>query len=214
MKPAFQHMRHAGLALMMVLCTAVTAVAAPATGGHMPALGSEAAGHVLRGTFVQHKHLAELDHALVSSGRYVVARDRGLLWQVEKPVHSTLVITPKALTESSQGQQTAHISAQQQPALGAVASILLAVFQGNTEQLSHYFDMQRSDDGSSGSALTLIPKTDAVKNFITRLKISGGDTVRRIRIDQPGGDYSVIDLHPAKDTAKALTPDERRAFSH
>lgn len=214
MKRVSRRLRHTGLALLIALCTVATAVAAPATDNDMPALGSQAAGHVLRGTFVQHKHLAELKQALVSSGRYVVARDRGLLWQVEKPVHSTLVITPKALTESNQGQQTAHISAEQQPALGAVASILLAVFQGNTDQLSRYFDIQRPDTGSSSTALTLTPKTDAVKNFITRLKISGGDTVRRIRIDQPGGDYSVIDLHPANDTAKGLTPDERRAFSH
>lgn len=192
----------------------ITLAATPAHDNKLPALGSQAANHVLRGTFVQHKHLAELDQALVSRGHYVVARDRGLLWQVEKPVHSTLVITPKALTETSQGEQTAHISAEQQPALGAVASILLAVFRGNTDQLSQYFNIQRPADDAADAALTLTPKTDAVKHFITKLKLSGGDTVRRIRIDQPGGDYSIIDLQPANDTSRALTADERRAFAH
>ncbi|WP_109994773.1 outer membrane lipoprotein carrier protein LolA [Salinisphaera sp. LB1] len=217
MRQAPRRLRHAVLARLIVLLIALAAgpmaLAAQSGQGDMPALGQEASGHVLRGRFVQHKHLAELDRALVSRGHYVVARNRGLLWQVDKPVHSTLVITPQSLTESSQGQQTAHISAQQQPALGAVASILLAVFQGNTDQLSRYFKIQRPDQDSSGKTLTLTPRTDAVKHFITRLKISGGDSVRRIRIDQPGGDYSIIDLHPAQHTAKALTPAERRAFA-
>lgn len=203
-------------ALLLALCATTTvAVAASTAHRDMPALGSETAGHVLRGRFVQHKHLAELNQPLVSRGRYVVDRDRGLLWQVEKPVKSTLVITPKALTERSQGQQTAHISAEQQPALGAVASILLAVFQGNTDQLSQYFDIQRPKADAKNATLVLTPKTDAVKQFITRLKLSGDDkTVRQIRIDQPGGDYSVIDLQPAPHSAQDLTPAERRAFSH
>ena len=213
MTRASRCLKQAVLALLIAACSGPVALASPPSQSDMPALGSQAAGHVLRGTFVQHKHLAELDQALVSSGHYVVARHRGLLWQVEKPVHSTLVITPEALTESSQGQQTAHISAEQQPALGAVASILLAVFQGNTAQLSRYFDIRHPDAGSAGTALTLVPKTDAVKNFITRLRISGGDSVRRIRIDQPGGDYSVIDLQPSTNTAKALTPEEQQAFA-
>ncbi|MES1954802.1 outer membrane lipoprotein carrier protein LolA [Salinisphaera hydrothermalis] len=202
--------------VLLALCTTVTAASAASSApSDMPALGSETAGHVLRGQFVQHKHLAELDQPLVSRGRYVVDRDRGLLWQVEKPVKSTLVITPKALTESSQGQQTAHISAEQQPALGAVASILLAVFQGNTGQLSQYFDIQHPNADAQPATLVLTPKTDAVKQFITRLKLTGDEhTVHRIRIDQPGGDYSVIDLQPAPDDTQALTPAERRAFSH
>lgn len=202
--------------LSIALCAATTVAAAESSAHHdMPALGSETAGHVLRGRFVQHKHLAELDQPLVSRGHYVVDRDRGLLWQVEKPVKSTLVITPKALTESSQGQQTAHISAEQQPALGAVASILLAVFQGNTDQLSQYFDIQRPNPDAKAATLVLTPKTDAVKQFITRLKLTGDNhSVRRIRIGQPGGDYSVIDLQPATDNTQALTPAERRAFSH
>lgn len=196
--------------LLLALSIMSAAIAGPASNA-LPSLGSEADSHVLRGTFVQHKHLAELKQALVSSGHYVVARNRGLLWQVQKPVDSTLVITPEALTESTNGQQTARISAKQQPALGAVASILLAVFQGNTSQLSQYFDIQHAD--STAHVLTLTPKTDAVRSFIDKLTLSGRDTIRRIRIDQPGGDYSVIDLTPSNDTTRALTPAERRAFS-
>lgn len=201
------------LAVSLVAGGLAPALAATAR-NDLPALGSEAPAHVLRGRFVQHKHLADLKQPLVSRGHYVVARDHGLLWQVEKPVDSTLVITPDALTERSQGRQTSRISAEQQPALGAVASVLLAVFQGNTKQLSRYFDIQRSGDDDTEIALTLTPKTDAVKNFISRLELSGDRSVRHIRIDQPGGDYSVIDLTPSDDTSKALTDRERRAFSH
>lgn len=198
----------------LVVILSIAACGAAAAGG-TTALNSAASGSILRGHFVQHKHLAELEQPLVSSGHYVLARDRGLLWQVEKPVESTLVITPDALTERSQGRLTAHISAAQRPALGAVASVLLAVFQGDTAQLSQYFNIERR--GAEDATLTLTPKTDAVKNFISRLTLSGDlrndNTGRRIRIEQPGGDFSVIDLSPSDAGPETLTPQEQRAFS-
>ncbi|WP_423823900.1 outer membrane lipoprotein carrier protein LolA [Salinisphaera sp. SPP-AMP-43] len=201
------------LILWSVSASIPIAVAEPAAS--LPSLGSQADSQVLRGRFVQHKHLADLDQALVSRGHYTVAQNRGLLWQVEQPVRSTLLITPDALTEHSQGQQTAHISADQQPALSAVASVLLAVFRGNTEQLSRYFDIQPSRQADdAGHTLVLTPKTEAVKNFIAGLKLTDDEHgIRRIRIDQAGGDYSVIDLAPSLGGSAELTPDERRAFS-
>lgn len=207
------HMPARRIAILLLVALFMPGAFAASKAGGSPRLGSEADAHVLRGTFVQHKHLAQLEQPLVSRGHYVVARHRGLLWQVEKPVKSKLVITPKALTETSNGQQTTRISASQQPALGAVASILLAVFQGNTEQLSRYFVIHRPNDDDNNK-LTLTPKTDAVGRFIKRLTISGPDTIRHIHMDQPGGDYSVIALDPSHDTSDTLTADERHAFSH
>lgn len=203
------------LALLPVFAWPLTAAAAPTPTDSLPSIGSQADSQVLRGRFVQHKHLADLDQALVSRGHYVVAQDRGLLWQVEQPIRSTLVVTPDALTERSQGQQTAHISADQQPALGAVASVLLAVFRGNTDQLARYFNIQQpGPQDSDGHTLVLTPKTEAVKNFIARLQLTDDEHgIRRIRIEQAGGDYSVIDLAPSPDGPAELTPDERRALS-
>lgn len=197
--------------LGLLLATRAMPVIADSVNGskaNLPDLGSASAAQVLRGTFVQKKHLSELDRPLVSSGTYVVAQGHGLLWQIQKPVTSQLVITPQKLIERSNGQQTNHISAQQQPALRAVASVLLALFKGNTEQLSRYFKSQRASDGNT---LTLTPKTEALSHYIKGLAISDSGHTRRIRINRPNGDYSVIKLK-ATDDNHPLSPQERHAF--
>lgn len=190
---------------------ATTGQAHPGAAIPLPATARDA--RVLRGDFVQKKYLAELDQPLISRGHYVVARGRGLLWAVDRPIKSQLVITPDALTERSGDQQTLHISVDQQPALGAVASILLAVFRGNTEQLERYFKVTDRQSSASGWSATLVPRSDAVGQFITRLDIQGDSAVRQIHIKQPGGDHSDIALSPTAAGSDSLTADEKAAFS-
>jgi hypothetical protein len=170
--------------------------------------GSVTGTQVIRGQFVQKKHLAELDQPLTSRGNYVVARGKGLLWQIKKPVHTLLIITPHKLIERSNGQETNRISEKQQPALRAVASVLLALFQGNTKQLSQYFN---SHTTHGGDPQVLTPKTDALGRFIKRLTLSDNDHGQQIRIDRSNGDSSVIELKPTPNP-RPLTPQERREF--
>lgn len=208
--------RYIALSLVMAFMLALAPFPALASesGKTAPVLGTTPNAAVLRGHFVQKKYLSEMNAPLVSSGNYVVARNRGLLWQVRKPVSSTLVITPDALIERSNGHQTTHITAKKQPALRAVAAVLLAAFAGNVQQLHRFFNVTTDKNSDTGWALTLVPKTHAVHQFVSRLKIAGKRSVRHIRIDQPGGDHSDITLTPSHGGPAHLTPTERAALSH
>lgn len=173
---------------------------------------------VVRGRFRQEKHLAELDQPLVSTGRFTVARGHGLIWQVEQPLSTQLVITREQLVERSDGHETARISAREQPGLAVVAAVLLAVFQGDMERLRQFFVIERDPTDAPDAVVTLRPASAAVSEFVQRIRIEGGTRIERLRIEQPGGDYSVIDLETNAGDSDAstgeLTADEQAAFSH
>ncbi len=173
---------------------------------------------VVRGSFRQQKHLAELDQPLISTGRFTVARGHGLIWQVEQPLSTQLVITREQLVERSDGHETARISAREQPGLAVVAAVLLAVFQGDLERLHQFFVVERTPTDAAEAVVTLRPASAAVSEFVQRIRIEGDTRIERLRIDQPGGDYSIIDLKTdtrASDAAAGkLSADEQAAFSH
>lgn len=167
---------------------------------------------VVRGDFTQSKYLAELDQPLVSSGHFVVARGHGLIWQVEKPVKTTLVIGQTQLVQSNNGQETLRIDANQQPGLNVVAALLLAVFQADVARLRDFFDVDSHSEKDHWT-LQLKPKSAAVAKFISSLTIDGGESINRIEIDEAGGDRSVIQLRNATPDPDGLNAAEHAEFS-
>lgn len=167
---------------------------------------------VVRGDFIQSKYLAELDQPLISSGQFVLARGHGLIWQVEKPVKTTLVIGQTQWVQSNNGHETLRIDANQQPGLNVVAAMLLAVFQGDEARLRNFFDID-SDKAKDPWTMQLKPKTAAVAKFIHSLTIEGNESINRIEINEAGGDRSVIQLRNTAPDPAGLSAAEQAEFS-
>ncbi len=196
-------------ALLAVSAYAVQAEPAPPWGD------TQAQGEVVRGTFTQTKHLAELEQPLLSTGRFVVARDRGLIWHIEQPVSAELIMTRERMVQRSDGHEVARISAQEQPALGVVAAVLLAVFQADMDRLRQYFDIETQTREGGAWAMQLRPVASGVREFIEGVRIEGAANIERIEIRQAGGDRSIIELRtasPDPETA-ALSAEEQAKLS-
>ena len=59
---------------------------------------------VVRADFLQERTVASLTKPVTSSGRMVLSRDQGLLWQVEQPVKATLVFSGNGTAEGGAAQ--------------------------------------------------------------------------------------------------------------
>lgn len=178
-----------------------------------PWSGLRAEGRIVRGDFTQKKYLAELDHPLISTGHFVAAQGRGLIWQVEHPVSARLLITPDQLVQRSNGHETLHIDADQQPGLRMVAAVLLAVFQANTQRLRQFFTVRKSHTPNGDWQLILEPKSRAVKSLIKQVTLTGAKRLERVEIAEPNGDRDRIDLQIDDHGPAKLTADEQAAFS-
>lgn len=208
-----------GLAAIVVgALTLGAAAAAPVVQTATPGNATQTSHDVMRGTFTQRKYLADLDQPLVSSGRYVVAADHGLIWRIKQPIQAQLVISRQRLVRSSDRHEITRIDADQQPALHIVAAVLLAVFQADTDKLRQYFDIQKQTPKKKGGdgrwAMTLRPKSAAVAEFVDHVRVRGQATPKHIEIYQPGGDHTEIDLQPTSGGPDTLSAAERAEFLH
>jgi hypothetical protein len=200
------------LGQVLLLCAALI-TAAPAFAAAPPAPALQPRRAIVRGHFTQKKILAELDHPLISTGHFVAAAGRGLIWQVQQPIKTQLVITPGQLVARSQGHETLRVNADQQPGLQVIAAVLLAVFQANTQRLRQFFTVQTKRGPAGRWTMTLRPKTQTVDAFIKQVTLAGAAEIKRITIAEPNGDRDVIALHIDAKGPRKLTPKERAALA-
>lgn len=166
---------------------------------------------VVRGHFTQKKYLAELDKPLTSQGEFVLARGHGLIWRVKKPFQTTLVITNDALVQRHDGQTVKRLSQAERPGLKIVTGIMLAIFSADFDQLKDHFIPKFEQTADQGWQLVLTPKTEAIARMVRQIRISGRRQIRRIVIEKPGGNRSVINLAPRPtQSTEALSSREKR----
>lgn len=143
---------------------------------------------VVRGSFIQEKHLRALPQPLVSSGSFVLARDHGLLWLLREPVQQDYRISSSGIARRSAGRW------QQRDQQGPAArqyDLFLAMLRGDTEALQRDFELELNGT-SQAWALALTPRSKLLGQIFTRILIQGSVTVERIELLEAQGDSTVI----------------------
>lgn len=143
---------------------------------------------VVRGSFVQEKHLRALPQPLVSTGTFVLARDRGLLWLLREPVQQDYRISASGIArrDASGWQQS-----DQQGTSARQNDLFLAVLHGDTKSLQRDFDLELSGT-SQAWALTLIPRSKLLGQIFTRILIQGSVTAERVELLEAQGDSTLM----------------------
>lgn len=173
-------------------------------------LGKQLAQHpVVRGPFIQEKHLRALPQPLTSSGEFVLAADAGLLWKLQKPLQQEYRIDANGIAKRTadgwQMQPGRDVAAQQ-------SKLFLDVLKGNHSGLARDFDLQLSGDAKTW-ALALTPTSLLLKQVFSRIDISGGELVERIELHETQGDRTLMRM-PASVAGDTLSDEERSDFAH
>lgn len=163
---------------------------------------------VVRGPFIQEKHLRALPKPLTSQGEFVLSRDAGLLWQLRRPLTQDYRIDAAGIARrTAQGWQLQpgqDVAAQQ-------SRLFLAVLQGDHSGLARDFELQLS--GSSEAwQLTLIPHSLLLKQIFSSIRIDGGALVERIELHETQGDRTLMRM-PQSQAGDALSAQELDAFA-
>ena len=160
---------------------------------------------VLRGEFVQERTLAGFAKPLRSSGHFVAARGRGVLWVTQSPFPGELVITEDAIRERVDGSESMVVDASREPALQQVNRVLLALLQGDLAALREQFRVAGQDD-PEGWILALTPQPP-LSEAIGEIELGGNTQVNVVIIRERNGDLSRVEFH-ALSAGDALTADE------
>ncbi|EQM67330.1 outer membrane lipoprotein carrier protein LolA [Pseudomonas tohonis] len=160
---------------------------------------------VVRGPFVQEKHLRALPRPLTSEGHFVLSREQGLLWLLEKPLQQDYRIGAAGIARRVDG----HWQAQPGQDVAAQQSrLFLAVLKGDHQGLARDFQLQLSGDADHWQ-LQLTPNSLLLKQIFSAIQIQGRALVERIELRETQGDSTVLRL-PASQPGDALDAAEAR----
>lgn len=167
---------------------------------------------VVRGSFEQRKTVKGFRNPLVSSGEFVVARDRGVLWRTLAPFPSTLVVTrERVLARQGDGSVARRLSASEEPAVRAISETLFGVMAADLSALVQRFEIDGALAGREGWRLLLAPRDAGLARWIQRVELEGDRFLQSVRLQEAGGDLTAIRLarHAA---ARTLAADEESQF--
>ncbi|MFV3282731.1 outer membrane lipoprotein carrier protein LolA [Pseudomonas sp. NY15356] len=197
--------RLAGYLLMAVLLLAGPQAMAFSLDDLQKQLGASA---VVKGPFVQEKHLRALPQPLLSQGRFVLARDHGLLWLLQTPLRQDYRITADGIArrDASGWQKLPSQSAGAQQ-----NRLFFAVLQGDSSGLQRDFELSLTGNAEHWQ-LHLVPRSLLLKQVFTHIDIAGGRFVERIVLAETQGDSTVLRM-PGSTGATALSDSERSDFA-
>ncbi|MGP4954901.1 outer membrane lipoprotein carrier protein LolA [Pseudomonas helleri] len=145
---------------------------------------------VIHGDFIQEKHLRALPKPLTSTGTFVLAKDHGLLWQLNSPLKQDYRITALGIARRNGSEW------QMLPGKSAGAEqnrLFLAVLQGDSSGLQRDFELHLQGQPTQWT-LTLTPRSLLLKQVFTQINIDGGELVQRIELQETQGDSTVLKL--------------------
>lgn len=168
---------------------------------------------VVRGAFTQEKQVQGFRRPLLSSGQFLIARDKGVWWQTRKPFPSTLVFTrDRILNRGEDGRSQVEADARQQPALRQVNAVMFALMSGDLQAITRYFDARPELLEGQRWRLQLTPKPGALTQVFTQVTLEGERHVQQVEIIERNGDRTRLVFSGLSDTPSILTADEAHRF--
>jgi hypothetical protein len=202
-----------GLLACVLLAVAASAGANPAGGDADLLVGIQArlgTARVTRGQYEQTRVLEGISRPLRDTGSFTVDRERGVLWRTTTPFAGELRISHEEILQREGGQTLMQLSAQREPAVRAVCTVLFALFAADLNTLARYFDYAGEQD-AHGWSLRLVPRDAGMRRIIRGIALNGDRTVAHAELTAASGDLLRIDFRGVA-TANALTPAEAAAF--
>lgn len=147
---------------------------------------------VVRGQFTQRKTVQGFKQPLQSSGDFVVARGKGIAWQVRKPFASTLIVKPDSLlSRGADGRLAMQMRAEDEPVLRTINAMLFAVMAADFAQLEQYFEVSGQVQGARWK-LHLLPRDPMLAQWLQAVDLSGQQFVQEVQLQEARGDRSQI----------------------
>lgn len=153
---------------------------------------------VVRADFVQERRLPSLARPVMSSGRMVLSREQGLLWQVEEPVKVAMVFTASGAATGGAAQ-------------AEMARLVRAILSGDLGELRSTFALEPQGDLERWT-IRLLPKARELAQHLRTIELAGGKHLETIAIDEASGERLIVRMHNFT-VAAELQAAERKALS-
>ncbi|MDB5050192.1 MAG: outer rane lipoprotein carrier protein LolA [Fibrobacteres bacterium] len=189
-----------------------------------PSLGAEAAKApladrlasppILSGRFTQEKRIVGLKKPLISTGDFLVVRDKGVIWRTQKPFAAAVAVTRKGIWSLKRTGADLKREPIHQGNLGAAMDMIQKVLAGDPASLAKAFSVTKESEvgGGGGWSLELKPLDPVVARVILSILLQGSKHVDRVEYSETNGDKTRIDFAGVADNAGELGSWQADAF--
>lgn len=162
--------------------------------------------------FEQEKKIKALNRPLVSTGRFVYLLERGVLWQVQSPILSQVLIKEAEIVKWGDNGMAKRLSFRQSPWFHSLTQVFFSVFAGDINGLKAVFMIRRLSV-AEGWALNLTPKDLDLSIAIGSIHITGNEFVESITIVEKSGDLTKINFSDIASESCRLAEEEEAFFA-
>ncbi|WP_321784262.1 outer membrane lipoprotein carrier protein LolA [Paraburkholderia sp. J94] len=160
----------------------------------------------VRSHFTQTQTLAALKTPLVSTGSLLFFRDRGVIWQIDRPYKKTWVMSDSGMTVlDATGQRVANGGAQGARGAAEIAKMMRAMLGGDLSGLYTQFDVQARGTPARWQ-MRLVPRQPQIAQALRGIEMDGGEFLQGLRITLANGDvtqYAFSGSTPVSELAPA-----------
>lgn len=138
----------------------------------------------LTARFEEERHLALLRAPLVNRGELLFAPPNRLLWRVDEPTESAVLLEGGTISVSAEGE-VRRIDLTTEPAIRAVVDGLLLLLSGNLDALAASYEPTALQVGSGDEpwSIRLEPRLPTLKQVIRSIEMTGrGRRLASLRI--------------------------------
>jgi hypothetical protein len=169
------------------------------------------AGQTLHGRFVQERHLQGLASTLKSSGTFVLAPGKGLIWRTEEPIKIITVITPAGIRQIVNGSEVQHVDSAKVPFVAHFYDMLNGALMGDWTAMRHDFAVKTTGDRAAWrTVLTPLRPDDPIAGMLASIVITGGKMVDGVDINRTNGDSEHMAFLDQTVSSAALSGDDAR----
>ncbi|OTG84740.1 outer membrane lipoprotein carrier protein LolA [Acinetobacter sp. ANC 4648] len=165
---------------------------------------------IVRAQFQQKKKLASLNKTFVSNGSVVFSKQQGVIWQIQRPVQASLIVTPQKLVQKTQ-RTFSQIEMSKSP-YGSVATMFLQLMSGDETALAKNFNIVSAHYTANQWNMTLTPKSSLFKKLFVRIEAQGQNFVDQIVITEKANNSTVIQFSQHSAQPQNLTAAEHALF--
>ncbi|MCE1229696.1 MAG: outer membrane lipoprotein carrier protein LolA [Firmicutes bacterium] len=159
--------------------------------------------------FVQTRTLAALSRPLKTTGKLVLAREQGVIWQVKKPLNLTYVMGPKGMKEVGADGKARLKTAQDVPMVAQMGRIFQGLLQGRWSVLEEYFTVK--GEGTPEQWRILLAAKPQTAAFVKAVDVKGGRFIDRIVVTEASGDTMELRFEKPRPN-EPLSDEELRLF--
>ncbi|HEV2613444.1 MAG TPA: outer membrane lipoprotein carrier protein LolA [Gammaproteobacteria bacterium] len=155
---------------------------------------------ILCGNFNQTKTLIGISKPLLSNGTFCVNAKTGVVWKTLHPFPNTVKLTRDDITQIQGNQTVMQLSAQQEPVVKMINSVLFSLLAGDFSQLDKTFILNGNIKNNTWH-VSLVARDKALAKVIGNITLDGNTHVNKVMIHESNGDQTLITFSDIKNHA-------------